>query len=39
MVCDVDKLKKIGFFDEDYFLYWEDIDLIKKLMNQILKWF
>ena len=31
MVCDVDKLKKIGFFDEDYFLYWEDIDLIKKI--------
>jgi GT2 family glycosyltransferase len=31
MMCDVDKLKKIKFFDEDYFLYWEDIDLIKKI--------
>ncbi len=31
MICDVKKLKKIGFFDEDYFLYWEDIDLIKKI--------
>ncbi len=31
MVSDVGKLKKIGFFDEDYFLYWEDIDLIKKI--------
>ena len=33
MVCDVKKLKKIGFFDEDYFLYWEDIDLMKKINN------
>ena len=31
MICDVKKLKKIGFFDEDYFLYWEDIDLMKKI--------
>ena len=31
MMCDVKKLKKIGFFDEDYFLYWEDIDLMKKV--------
>lgn len=31
MICDVKKLKKIGFFDDDYFLYWEDIDLIKKI--------
>jgi len=31
MMCDANKLKKIGFFDEDYFLYWEDIDLIKKI--------
>jgi len=31
MICDVRKLKKIGFFDEDYFLYWEDIDLMKKI--------
>ena len=31
MICDVKKLKKIKFFDEDYFLYWEDIDLIKRI--------
>ena len=31
MMCNVKKLKKIGFFDEDYFLYWEDIDLMKKV--------
>ena len=30
---DVEKIKKIGFFDEDYFLYWEDIDLIKRINN------
>lgn len=31
ILCDVNKLKKIGFFDEDYFLYWEDIDLMNKI--------
>ena len=31
ILCDVKKLKKIGFFDEDYFLYWEDIDLMNKV--------
>ena len=31
ILCDVEKLKKIGFFDEDYFLYWEDIDLMKRI--------
>jgi len=31
MLCDVKKLKTIGFFDEDYFLYWEDIDLMNKI--------
>ncbi|MDA7783101.1 hypothetical protein N8924_00925 [Candidatus Pelagibacter sp.] len=25
------KIKKIGFFDEDFFLYWEDIYLIYKI--------
>ena len=30
---DAYKLKEIGFFDEDYFLYWEDIDLMKKVNN------
>ena len=31
ILCDVNKLKKIGFFDEDFFLYWEDIFLEKKI--------
>ena len=31
MLCDVEKVKKIGFFDEDYFLYWEDKDLMKRV--------
>ena len=31
MLCDLKKVKKIGFFDEDYFLYWEDIDLMKRI--------
>ena len=31
MLCDVKKLKKIGFFDEDFFLYWEDIFLMDKI--------
>ena len=24
-------MKKIGFFDEDFFLYWEDIDLMDRV--------
>ena len=31
MLCDTKKVKKIGFFDEDFFLYWEDIFLMKKI--------
>lgn len=31
VLIDVKKLKKIGFFDEDFFLYWEDILLIDKV--------
>ena len=31
MLCNVKKLNKIGFFDEDFFLYWEDVALIKKI--------
>ena len=31
MLCDVKKLKRIGFFDEDFFLYWEDIFLMNKI--------
>ena len=33
LLCDVNKLKKVGFFDEDFFLYWEDIYLMKKINN------
>ena len=28
MMCDTKKVKKLGFFDENFFLYWEDKDLI-----------
>ena len=28
---DVKKMKKIGFFDEDFFLYWEDVHLCHKI--------
>jgi len=31
ILCDVEKLKKIEFLDEDFFLYWEDIDLMKRI--------
>ena len=31
ILCDVKKLKKIGFFDEDFFLYWEDIFLMDRI--------
>jgi len=31
ILIDVKKMKKIGFFDEDYFLYWEDIDLMNRI--------
>ena len=31
MLCDTNKTKKIGFFDEDFFLYWEDIFLMRKI--------
>jgi len=31
IMCDVKKLNKIGFFDEDFFLYWEDIFLERKI--------
>ena len=30
----VKKMKKIGFFDEDFFLYWEDIFLLEKLKKE-----
>ena len=31
MLCDVKKVKKVGFFDEDFFLYWNDEDLMKRV--------
>ncbi len=31
MLCDTNKTKKIGFFDEDFFLYWEDVFLMRKV--------
>ncbi len=31
MICDLDKVKQISFFDEDYFLYWEDKDLMERV--------
>ena len=31
ILFDVSKIKKLGLFDEDYFLYWEDIDLINRI--------
>jgi len=43
MVCDTKKVNKLKFFDEDYFLYWNDEDLMKRVnqspykMVQVLK--
>ena len=31
MMCDAKKVKKIGFFGEDFFLYWEDKDLMERV--------
>ena len=31
MLCNTKNVKKIGFFDEDFFLYWEDIFLMRKI--------
>lgn len=31
MLCETKKTKTIGFFDEDFFLYWEDIFLMRKI--------
>jgi len=33
ILIDMKKIKELGFFDEDYFLYWEDIQLMKKINN------
>lgn len=37
MACDAEKLRYIGFFDEDYFLYWEDIDLFNRVSKSNFK--
>jgi len=31
ILIDVEKMRKIGFFDEDFFLYWEDMYLQNKI--------
>ena len=31
MICDTAKVRKIKFFDEDYFLYWNDEDLMERV--------
>lgn len=37
VLIDVKKMRKIGFFDEDFFLYWEDIYLMRKINNSNFK--
>ena len=37
MLCDTNKTKKIGFFDEDFFLYWEDVFLMRKISRSKFK--
>ncbi len=37
MLCDLKKVRKIGFFDENFFLYWEDIDLMERVKNSKFK--
>ena len=31
MLCDVEKTREIGFFDENFFLYWNDEDLMARV--------
>jgi GT2 family glycosyltransferase len=33
MLCKMASLKEIGFFDEDFFLYYEDEDICQRLFN------
>ncbi len=33
LLIDTKKIKKIGFFDNDFFLYWEDIYLMNKIQK------
>ena len=37
MLCDLKKVKKLGFFDENFFLYWEDVDLMERVKNSQFK--
>ena len=37
ILIDTKKIKKLGFFDEDFFLYWEDIYLEHKINNSKFK--
>ena len=39
MLFDVNKLKKVDFFDEKFFLYYEEIDLLHRLKKNNLKSF
>jgi len=39
MLFNINKLKKIGFFDENYFLYYEEIDLLHRCKKNNLKSF
>ena len=35
--CEKKKFKKIGMFDEDFFFYWEDIDLSRRIQKSNFK--
>lgn len=37
MLCDLKKVRKLGFFDENFFLYWEDVDLMERVQNSKFK--
>ena len=37
MLCDLKKVRKLGFFDENFFLYWEDVDLMERVQSSKFK--
>ena len=39
MFVDMKNVKKVNFFDTNFFLYWEEIDLCKRLRNKNIKIF